>query len=224
MRPKITGILHTRRYYSISDLINQFKSHVWSIMESHNGAIFHAATSILEKFDSCQRHFLQDIGTDESEAFLHFNFAPPTLRRNIGMLGMLHKRVLGKCHPDFKAMFPWFTDKFNHSPNEKHNKQLYGHFMEIQRQVSLYKRSIFAMVEEYNRLPQYVVDSESISAFQSKLTEIAHTRCQHGLPQWRYTFDIRLRYCVFSYVRGGLAQHCIFPMPVFTGDSAINTR
>ena len=70
MRPKITGILCTRRYYSISDLINQFKSHVWSIMESLNGAIFHAANpSILEKLDSCQRHFLQHIGTDESEFF-----------------------------------------------------------------------------------------------------------------------------------------------------------
>ena len=30
--------------------------------------------------------------------------APLSLRRNIGILGLLHKEVLGKCHPSFERL------------------------------------------------------------------------------------------------------------------------
>ena len=29
---------------------------------------------------------------------------PPTLRRNIGVLGLIHKRVIGLSHPDFETI------------------------------------------------------------------------------------------------------------------------
>ena len=75
-------------------------------MEAHSGGIFHAATSILAQFDNSQRHFVEEIGETEANVFLKFNFAPPTLRRNIAMLGMIHKKVLGKCHASFDALRP----------------------------------------------------------------------------------------------------------------------
>ena len=64
-------------------------------MEYHSGAIFHASDTLLERFDSAQRGFLQEIDVTPEAAFIEHNFAPPRLRRNIGMLGFLHKRVLG---------------------------------------------------------------------------------------------------------------------------------
>ena len=64
-------------------------------MEYHSGAIFHASDTLLERLDSAQRGFLQEIGMSPEIAFVEHNFAPPRLRRNIGMLGFLHKRVLG---------------------------------------------------------------------------------------------------------------------------------
>ena len=39
--------------------------------------------------------------------FLDYNFAPPCLRRDIGLLGFVHKRVLGQCHPAIKYFLPW---------------------------------------------------------------------------------------------------------------------
>ncbi len=36
--------------------------------------------------------FLYEIGIDDAQAFVDFNFAPPSLRRAIGMLGFVHKR------------------------------------------------------------------------------------------------------------------------------------
>ena len=100
-------------------------------MESHNGGIFHAATSLLAKFDHAQNRFLHELNLNSARAFLEFNFAPPELRRNIGVLGMLHKRVLGQCHPGFETLLPWYADRFDTPRILDHNKQLYGHHAEI---------------------------------------------------------------------------------------------
>ena len=37
MRPKIVAILRMRPHYEIKELVNQFKTHVWGIKETHNG-------------------------------------------------------------------------------------------------------------------------------------------------------------------------------------------
>ena len=101
IRPKSTAILRTRGYYNTSQLLNQYKTHIWGLVEIHCGGYFHAASSLLEKVGEVQRRFLQKLEVTESQAFLEYNFAPTELRRNIGILGLLHKRVLGQCHPSF---------------------------------------------------------------------------------------------------------------------------
>jgi hypothetical protein len=190
IRLKVKAILRTRRYYDATELISQFKTHVWGIMEIHNGGVFHAASYLLDKFDSVQQHFLDDLGVSKSNAFLEHNFAPPRLRRNIGILGFLHKRVLGNAHPVFQQSFPFFNDVFRH-PRQGHNKQLYGHILEVQFQLQLFKRSIFGMVDVYNGLTQEVVDLKTVKDFQSELTKIARTRCQAGDANWYFSFACR---------------------------------
>ena len=71
------------------------------IVEMHVGRYFHAATTLLDKIDQVQRNFLHKLEISESEAFLEYNFAPTVLRRTIGILGLLHKRVLGQCHRSY---------------------------------------------------------------------------------------------------------------------------
>ena len=193
IRPKITAILRTRFHYSTKDLIAQVKTHVWGLMEANNGGIFHAATSLLDKIDGTQRRFLREIGMTESQAFLDHNFASPTLRRNIGILGMLHKRTLGMCHPMMEKLLPTWQQRFGRQRPDKHDKQIYGNFLEVHWQRDLFDRSIFAMCSVYNDLPQYVVDAPTVSVFQKHLTHIARTRCKNNLPNWVYTFDKRSR-------------------------------
>ena len=96
MRPTRQAILRTKPHYCVKELINQFKTHVWAIVETHSDAIFHASDYLLDKLDSAQRHFLNEVGVTEAETFKEHNFAPPKVRRDIGVLGFLHKRVLGK--------------------------------------------------------------------------------------------------------------------------------
>ncbi len=145
MRPKRQAILRTKLHYCVKELINQFKTHVWGIVETHCGAIFHACDYLLGNLDSAQRHFLNEVGVTEAEAFKEYNFAPPKFRRAIGVLGFLHKRVLGKSHPDIQKLLPFHFDVFGSLRPGEHDKQLYGHIMDVQQQHSLHSRSIFGM-------------------------------------------------------------------------------
>ena len=191
-RPKIQAILRTRAHYSTQDLVGQFKTHIWGILEIHNGAIFHASDYLLAKIDAVQRHFLNEIDITEKDAYMQHNFAPPQLRRNIGMLGLLHKRVLGEAHPIFQELFPFHDDVFGSLRPGEHDKQLYGHLFEVNFQLQLHLRSIFAMVYVYNRLPQYVVNKTSVTEFQKELSIIARHRCQNDIDGWEQTFSCRV--------------------------------
>ena len=147
-RPESAAILRTRAYYSRSELIGQYKTHIWSLVEMHCGAYFHAATTLLDQVGQVQRSFLHSLGVSESQAFLDHNFAPCSLRRNIAVLGLLHKRVLGQCHPSFERLLPWCDPITGRGFG--HNKQLYGHWLEATQQRALYDKSIFAMVNIYS--------------------------------------------------------------------------
>ena len=98
-----------------------FKTHVWGFLECHNGAICHAAPSYLTKFDRIQENF-QEINMDEASDFLEFNVVPPSLRRNIGILGLLQKRILGKAHPIFQELLPYHRDIFGSLRQNEHSK------------------------------------------------------------------------------------------------------
>ena len=152
------------------------------------GGLLHAGTSLLDKIDHAQHRFLHELGASPSHAFLEFNFAPPSLRRNIAVLGLLQKRVLGKCHPSFERLLPWYTQRLPEGRGQGHDKQLYGHWVEITAHPGLYARSIFAVVDVYNNLPQHVVDASSVKFFQHYLTQIARTRCQQGEDAWASSF------------------------------------
>ena len=192
MRPKVTAILRLRSHYGPHALIDQFKTHVWGFLECHNGAIFHAAPSYLAKFDRLQEKFLQEINMDEASGFLECNFAPPSLRRNIGILGLLQKRVLGKAHPIFQELLPYHRDVFGSLRQNEHSKQLYCHTLDVNGQYMLHRRSIFGMVSVYNRLPQSFVDCHTVSCFQKQLTMKARAACEHGDPNWKSLFSVNL--------------------------------
>ena len=194
-RPKVNAILRLRQHYEIKELINQFKTHIWSILEIHNGATFHAVTGELSRLDALQKHFLKELNVEEDTAFLEYNFAPPVLRRDIGILGLLHKRVLGKAHPVFQELLPFHNDVFG-SLREgvgEHTKQLYGRELEVHKQFALYDRSIFVMVYKYNKLPQEVVDTKDVSTFQKMLTNMARRCCENGDENWQLLFHSRRR-------------------------------
>ena len=61
---------------------------------------------MLDKLDAVQTRFLRDAGVDEVEALMHFNLAPLSLRRDIAVLGVVHRAALGEGPPQFKGLRP----------------------------------------------------------------------------------------------------------------------
>jgi hypothetical protein len=76
VRPKIAAILRTRTHYDTATLIGQFKTHVWGLMECHNGGIFHASTTLLNKVDGTHRRFLRELKNPRVNSFLAAQFCP----------------------------------------------------------------------------------------------------------------------------------------------------
>ena len=151
----------------------------------------HAANSLLQKVSQVQTSFLNKLGVSEKDAFLTNNFAPTELRRNIGILGLLHKRVLGLCHRSFDRLLPWRSERFHTERGFGHSKQLYGHRLETKFQSALFFRSIFAMADVYNNLSQSVVDAPNVKLSQKHLTDMARERCRVDRPQWPFSFSSR---------------------------------
>ena len=134
-RPKIKGLLRIRTIYDVPELFNQHETHIWSRTEYRNGTILHAAPSQLARIDSMQRGFLKELHVSEIDAFSKFNFALSVLRRDIDILGLLHKRILGLAHPRFEELFP-----FVEITDSSHNKQIEIHLNEITCRSSLFFR------------------------------------------------------------------------------------
>ena len=59
------------------------RAHVRSQIEWCNGAMFHAAPSLLERLDSVQTSFLRQLDLDERQTFRDHNLDPFKLRRDI---------------------------------------------------------------------------------------------------------------------------------------------
>ena len=93
-RPKIRAILRLQHMFSVQDLIGQYKTHIWGNSEYSNEALILACNSQLGRLDRMQRWFLHELGVSDYDACVSFNFAPPSLRQRIGVLGFFHKRVL----------------------------------------------------------------------------------------------------------------------------------
>ena len=166
-------------------MIGQFKTHVWSLMEIHSGGMFHASPHLWNKIDEVQRRFLRDLRITEENAFMMYNFAPSQMRRRIGILGLLHKRVIGESHPVYVKLLPFCSDAGQPVYPGGHNKQLYNHLHEVRFQMNLFCRSIFSMVPVYNMLPQSVVNTKTVRDFQKRLTVSARMHCTTESENWQ---------------------------------------
>ena len=100
-------------------------------MEFENDIIFHASDYLLFKLDRVYLNFLMELGVEQSDTFMNFNFAPPDLRRNIGILGMIHKHVLGRCHPVFQKLLPFKSELDGEHAVGPYDNQLSNHFNEM---------------------------------------------------------------------------------------------
>ena len=69
-RPKIRALLRLKGMYDLKTMLNQYKTHVWSATEYHNGALILASQSQSQRVDKMQRWFLHELAVSDTEAFV----------------------------------------------------------------------------------------------------------------------------------------------------------
>ena len=102
---KLEALLRTIGFHSPMQLLNLYKAYILSVAEYRTGALYHASDTVLEPLDRIQKRFLRALGWTDLDALVVGNLAPLGLRRDIAMLGMIHRSVLGKGASHFSSLF-----------------------------------------------------------------------------------------------------------------------
>ena len=93
---KLRTLQRSRKYHNVTQLVNLYKAKVLSYLEYRTSAVYHAADTVLAPLDNLQTRFLQKNGVTELDALFYFRLAPLSTRRDIAMLGILHRAFCAK--------------------------------------------------------------------------------------------------------------------------------
>ena len=155
--------------------------------------MYHAASTVLAEIGNIQERFLSQISVCAEEAFMEFNLAPLCVRRDIAVLGLIHRAVLHQGPPSL-----WRFFRINASARvpalrrPKHNMQLCE--WPASRDLDLMRRSALGAIRVYNLLPQHVVDCSSISYFQKALTDLVRARVTARDTRWTMLLSPRCQF------------------------------
>ena len=90
-------MLRCRLHFSIGELIQTYKTQVLSTIEAATPAIYHAPPFFLGAVDRVQDRLLEELELTSLDSLAHFNLAPLSSRRDMSMLGLIHRVVLGEA-------------------------------------------------------------------------------------------------------------------------------
>ena len=128
----------------------------------------------MQPVENVQTKYLQRLGISESDALFHFHLAPLSSRRDMAMLGLIHRMLLGRGPAQFRRFF--FLEKAptsrvrTRSASRCHFRRVHEHVDGSHLEVV--KRSALGLTNVYNMLPAEVVQVESVSAFQRQLQDM----------------------------------------------------
>ena len=170
----------------------KYKARVLSFVEYRIAAIYHSTDTVLEPLNKTQTDFVIRFGLCEVGALVEFRLAPLSCRRDMAMLGVLHRTVLGKGPPHLQKFFhcSGATHSRTRLAARRHNTQLtehrQGRFLEVLR------RSALGLVAVYNLLPASVVAAVTVKEFQTQLQDLLCYRAVGNKLDWKEIFSPRV--------------------------------
>jgi hypothetical protein len=176
---KLQMLLRAKRFYSDTDRVRLYKSHLLSYLEYRTPAIYHAKREVLDKVDRVQSKFLKTCNIDDITALMEFNLAPLAARRDMAMLGVIHRAAIGKGPQHFKDHFRIECGHRLCDPRRTYTGQLIA-------------RSALGLVAVYNFLPEDITSAKNVKVFQSGLQSLLKRRAKEGANDWVQTFSPRL--------------------------------
>ena len=193
---KFKSLLRTRRFLSGEHMINLYKSRILSYIEYRTPAVYHANNSLLSALDRIQERALEVVGVSECDALLYMNLAPLHMRRDIAMLGVIHRAILGRGPSHFNKFF-----KRDHSVCSRHSLGIVEYsngdvtdfmYPSSAGPAEYIQRSALGLCKIYNMLPAAIVDTcATVPAFQGKLQDLAKECCAGGFQNWQHLFCAR---------------------------------
>ena len=133
------------------------------------------------------------------EALEGVKLAPLRVRRDIAMLGLIHRTVLGKGPAQFQDFFKpdELAKREGSGKHRLHLKLLALHWSDFalpgSRPAAYLDQSAHGLIRFYNKLPANIVERCScVSSFQKSLQELVLHRAQAGHGDWELTLSPRV--------------------------------
>ena len=190
---KLKTLLRAKRFFDTPTLVKLYKSQVLPTVEFPTPAVYHCEATTLDELDKVQARFLRATGLTAEVALLQYNLAPLQTRRDLAMLGLVHRTVLGQGPAHFKKWFFTAGAAPHNYPTKyqtaKHSKQLHDYL--DGSHTELLRRSALGLTRTYNHLPQTTVDSLSVATFQRKLQKSVKQLAEQGAERWELCFSSR---------------------------------
>ena len=92
-------MLRMRRFNTGMQLVALYKAQLLSYIEYRTAAIYHACQSSLDTLDGIQDKLLEAAGMSPVDAINNCRLAPLSSRRDMALLGLIHRAVLGSRRP-----------------------------------------------------------------------------------------------------------------------------
>ena len=112
-------------------------------------------------------------------ALVDFHLAPLAVRRDIAMLGLIHRTVLGKGPAQFAEHFQGQSHHVVRDPRKDFKNPLI-------------KRSALGLVAIYNMLPQSTRAARTVKLFQRSVQAIISNASENGHPKWHELLSPRV--------------------------------
>ena len=191
------SLLRVRRFYSIPDLVMLFKSHVLSFIEYRTPGVHFASSSVLNVLDDVQARFVRQLNLDEETAFMRFNMLPLCVRRDVSILGVIHRAVLRSGPPQL-----WKFFRLDLPAPHRQRRGVQRHAMQLVEwpcgnNLEIMRRSAFGMIRVYNLLPAESVQKHDLKSFQRSLTDLVRDRVTAGDHLWKALLSCR--HPIFQY-------------------------
>ena len=190
---KLSTLLRAKRFFSTPALVGMYKSQVLPTVEFPTPAVYHCEATTLDQLDRVQKRFLRAVGLTAEEALVQYKLAPLQARRDMAMLGLVHRTVLGHGPEHFNKLFftaggPTHSYNTNYQAG-KHSKQLYDYL--DGSHTELLRRSALGLTRTYNQLPQATVDTQTVRAFQRSLQEGLTRLATERAENWEASLNCR---------------------------------
>ena len=193
---RLSAILRTRRFFSLVDLILQYKSQVLSYLEYRTCAVSHAADIHLYHMDSVQRRFLTNVGLSIVEALRIHNLAPLSCRRDISNLGIIYRAITKRGPKKLWKFFKLDITARRTSPRWNiHRYQISDVYRNLHR--DYINRSTFGYIHIFNLLPDavFIMEGEtlpiSLKDFQRNLSNLLKM-ASLNVDNWEELYSSRM--------------------------------